>query len=164
MLPPSAESVDLHACPVPSYACGVQIGPATFRRLVRARELLESEAQDGLTVRGIARQVGLSPFHFIRQFAALYGITPHQLRTRARLDRAKQLLGTGTPVTAVCLQVGFASLGSFSALFTRWVGSTPIRYRQSMRAPVEPEVALRAGCFGLMAALPSSNSGEVTGP
>jgi AraC-like DNA-binding protein len=153
-----------HCCHVSGYAYCVHIGPATFRRLVRARELLESEAQNGLTVRAIARQVGLSPFHFIRQFAALYGMTPHQLRTRARLDRAKQLLGTGAPVTEVCLQVGFASLGSFSALFTRWIGSTPIRYRQSVRATGEPDVALIAGCFGLMAALPSSNSGEVTGP
>jgi AraC-like DNA-binding protein len=142
----------------------VHIAPAAFRRLVRARELLESEEHDGSSVRAIARRVGLSPFHFIRQFAALYGITPHQLRTRARLERAKQLLSTGAPVTEVCLEVGFASLGSFSALFTRWVGSSPLRYRQHVRAPAEPELALSAGCFGLMAALPSSNSGEVTSP
>jgi AraC-like DNA-binding protein len=142
----------------------VHIAPVTFRRLVRARELLESEAHDALTVRAIARQVGLSPFHFIRQFAALYGVTPHQRRTRARLDRAKELLGTGAAVTEVCLRVGFASLGSFSALFTRWVGSSPLRYRQSVQLTREPEPALAAGCFGLMGALPSSNSGEVTRP
>jgi AraC-like DNA-binding protein len=158
-------SVNLRVGSVASYACRVQIGQATFRRLVRARELLESEAHDSSTVRAVARRVGLSPFHFIRQFAALYGMTPHQLRTRARLDRAKQLLGTGAPVTEVCLQVGFASLGSFSALFRRCVGTSPMRYRQSVvRASVQPEPALIAGCFGLLAALPSSNSEEVTGP
>jgi AraC-like DNA-binding protein len=141
----------------------VHIGPASFRRLVRARELLESEAPEGSTVRAVARQVGLSPFHFIRQFAALYGITPHKLRTRIRLERAKQLLGTGAPVTEVCFQVGFASLGSFSALFTRCVGSSPIRYRRSVQTSGEPDPALIAGCFGLMVALPSRNSGEATG-
>jgi AraC-like DNA-binding protein len=128
----------------------VLIGPSTFRRLVRARALLEDHA---LTVHEIAAQVGLSPSHFIRQFSVLYGTTPHQLRTRARLDRAKALLATGTPVTEVCMEVGFSSLGSFSALFTRWEGTSPSRHRSQGSAP---------GCLELLAQLPS-NSREATG-
>src|SRR4051794_11665579 len=109
------------------------IGPHTFRRLVRARELLGDDAHDALNVRAVAEQVGLSPFHFIRQFRAVYGATPHQFRTSVRLERAKGLLAAGAPVTEVCMEVGFSSLGSFSALFTRRVGASPTRYRQSVQ-------------------------------
>lgn len=120
------------------------IGPATFDRLQRARARLE--AGEPISITALAHDVGLSPTHMIRQFAALFGSTPHQLRTRARLDRAKQLLEAGTPVTEVCAEVGFASLGSFSALFTRWNGASPTRYR-----PAEP---LSSGCLGMLAQLP----------
>jgi len=139
----------------------VLIAPPTFRRLVRARELLVSEAHDALTVRAIAAQLRLSPFHFIRQFAAVYGRTPHQLRTQARLERAKRLLAAGTPVTEVCLELGFSSLGSFSALFTRWVGASPTHYRRSVQVPRNVAPVVIPGCLGLMAQLPR-NSREAT--
>jgi AraC-like DNA-binding protein len=139
----------------------VLIAPPTFRRLVRAHELLVSDAHDAVTVRTIAKQLKLSPFHFIRQFAAVYGSTPHQLRTQARIERAKRLLAVGTPVTEVCLQVGFSSLGSFSALFTRWVGASPTHYRRSVQVPRNFGRVLVPGCFGLMGQLPR-NSREAT--
>lgn len=134
------------------------IDARTFRRLIRARDLLADD--DVTTVRAIAEDLGLSPFHFIRQFAAVFGATPHQFRTRARLDRAKSLLATGAPVTDVCMEVGFSSLGSFSALFTRWVGASPSRYRRVVQVPRAP--VLVPGCLGLLAQLPSRNFREAT--
>ena len=138
------------------------IGPWTFRRLVEARELLARDTNQALTVRDIAERVRLSPFHFIRQFAALYGTTPHQLRTRARLDRAKALLAGGAPVTEVCMEVGFSSLASFSALFTRWVGAPPTQYRRSVQVPCALAPVVIPGCFGLLSQLPPRNSREAT--
>ncbi len=138
------------------------IAPSTFRRLVRARALLVGDALEAPTVRAIAEQVGLSPFHFIRQFAAVYGSTPHQLRTRARLDRAKVLLAAGLPVTDVCMQVGFSSLGSFSALFRRSFGEPPTHYRRSVQVPRSYGGLVIPGCFGLLARLPPRNSREAT--
>ena len=73
----------------------------------------------------------VSPFHFIRQFQALFGETPHQYRIRARLERAKDLLESSDySVTDVCMEVGFSSLGSFSDLFARRVGMAPSVYRR----------------------------------
>jgi AraC-like DNA-binding protein len=138
------------------------IGPHTFRRLVRARELLGDDAHDALNVRAVAEQVGLSPFHFIRQFRAVYGATPHQFRTSVRLERAKGLLAAGAPVTEVCMEVGFSSLGSFSALFTRRVGASPTRYRQSVQVSGGLSPLVGPGCFDLLAELPSRNSREAT--
>ncbi|MFT3692031.1 MAG: helix-turn-helix transcriptional regulator [Kofleriaceae bacterium] len=101
----------------------------------------------------IAREVGLSPTNMIRQFAAVFGATPHQLRTRARLERAKQLLRGGAAVTDVCFEIGFSSVGSFSALFTRWEGVAPTRFRRIVPGF---ETVIVPGCLGMLARLPAN--------
>ena len=129
------------------------IDPRTFRRVVWVRE--QVLATDDVAVADLAAQVGLSPSRLIRVFAALFGTTPHQLRTQARLDRARQLLAHGEDVTRVCMEVGFSSLGSFSALFTRWTGTPPSRYRKifQVAAPVN-DAPLVPGCLGMLGCLP----------
>jgi AraC-like DNA-binding protein len=127
-----------------------------FRRLCRARELLQQLEDPAPTVEEIAREVQISPFHFIRQFEALFGVTPHQYRIQARLDRAKQMLAEGRfSVTDVCMEVGFSSLGSFSTLFTRRFGETPTAFRRRVRAS-----DLTPGCLSLMGELPGRNFRE----
>lgn len=134
--------------------------PETFGRLCLARDLLhEVHDEEPLTVRDVAREVGLSPFHFIRLFEAVFGLTPHQYRIGVRLDRARALLARGElSVTEVCMHLGFSSLGSFSASFTRRVGESPSAYRRRARTLVRvPGLIARPrvpGCLGLMALLP----------
>ena len=125
------------------------IDPSTFRRIVRVRQRLL--ANDDATIAELARNVGMSPSRMIRLFAALFGETPHRLRTRVRLDRARELLADGAQVTSVCMEVGFSSLGSFSSLFTRESGTPPSRYRESAAAKEAPVVP---GCLGMLAGLP----------
>jgi AraC-like DNA-binding protein len=132
-----------------------------LRRLCRARELLSDVAEAPLSIEAVARQVDISPFHFIRQFEAVFGATPHQFRIQSRLERAKQLLAGGhCSVTEVCFAVGCSSLGSFSDLFTRRVGETPSAYQRRMRVMIRvPGVmphALVPGCLSLMRHLPPS--------
>ena len=106
-----------------------------FRRLCRARDLLGDVSGPPLSVEDLARELQISPFHFIRQFEAVFGLTPHQYRIHARLDAAKRLLATGDhSVTDVCMEVGFSSLGSFSALFARRVGEAPSAFRRRVRS------------------------------
>src|SRR5687767_12403724 len=105
-----------------------------LRRLCQARDLLREASEPSLSIVDVAREVQISPFHFIRQFEAAFGVTPHQFRIQTRLDFAKRLLAMGQhSVTDVCMEVGFSSLGSFSALFTRRVGETPSAYRRRVR-------------------------------
>ena len=127
------------------------IDPRTFRRLVETRALLV--ADDELTVADLAGRLDISPSRYIRVFTALFGTTPHQLRTQARLERARGRLAQGAAVTDVCMEVGFSSLGSFSALFTRWIGTPPSRYRRIVQVPrdLEPPIP---GCLGMLACLP----------
>jgi AraC-like DNA-binding protein len=120
--------------------------------------MLEAEYTSA-SIAQIARRAGMSQFHFIRVFAATFGVTPHRYRMGVRLERARHLLAGGEPVTQVCMELGFSSLGSFSSLFTRSLGEAPSRYqrrvRTSVQVPCDLARLLHPGCFGLMTALPS---------
>lgn len=133
----------------------------SFKNLCRARDILSDLDEDPLSIEEVAREVAISPFHFIRIFEAVFGATPHQFRMRSKLERAKQLLAAGDhSVTDVCMEVGFSSLGSFSVLFTRRVGATPSAYRRRMRAMIQVPGTLprelTPGCFSLMGLLPAA--------
>jgi AraC-like DNA-binding protein len=132
-----------------------------FRRLCRARDMLSDSPEAAPSIRDVAVEVELSRFHFIRQFEALFGLTPHQFRIRSRVDRAKHLLAHGElSVTAVCMEVGFSSLGSFSEMFSRRVGASPSAYRRNARAFVQVPRRYAAvgapGCLEMIAHLPPS--------
>lgn len=129
-------------------------------RLCFARDSLRAEEEPLPSVAAVARRAGLSRYHFIRLFKAVFGETPHQYRSHARIERAKELLIlSGQSVTEVCMTVGFSSLGSFSALFTRRVGVSPSawqrRFRLGQEAPPGMPTELIPGCFTLMGGVPA---------
>ena len=104
--------------------------PEEARHLRRAKDLVDRAYAQPLDVAALARAAHLSPHHFIRRFKAAYGETPHQYVLTRRVERAQELLrNTDVRVSDVCLEVGFQSLGSFSATFRRVAGMTPTAYR-----------------------------------
>jgi AraC-like DNA-binding protein len=132
------------------------------RRLLRARDAMDRSYADALDVEALATAVHLSRAHFIRSFREAFGETPHRYLQRRRLERAMALLReTDRPVTEICLDVGFTSLGSFSRTFRDVVGTSPSAYRA--REQAAPRAAIRAGVPGCVAMLwdrPSSTFGE----
>jgi AraC-like DNA-binding protein len=106
-------------------------GDDSFRRLCRARDFLHEHHAGPLSLADLARQAGMSRFHFLRLFRDAFGATPHEYLTRVRLGRARALLAAdGHSVTDVCLEVGFSSLGSFSTLFAERFGCPPSAWRR----------------------------------
>jgi AraC-like DNA-binding protein len=132
-----------------------------LRRLCLSRDLLRA-SDEPPSVTAVARTVGLSRFHFIRLFKAVFGEAPHQYRSRARIERAKELLiVSGQNVTEVCMAVGFSSLGSFSSFFTRRVGLSPSawqrRYRLASGRLHQVPAELIPGCLSLMGRMPAQD-------
>ncbi|HET7925886.1 MAG TPA: helix-turn-helix transcriptional regulator [Rhodanobacteraceae bacterium] len=130
--------------------------PASFTRLCAARERL-CERDERVPLARVAREARLSTGELIRRFAALFGETPHQYRLRERLDRAKRLLARSErSVTDVCMEVGFSSVGSFSAWFARCAGRAPSEYRRHAKAraaePASSAASLEPGCLSLLTA------------
>jgi AraC family transcriptional regulator len=107
---------------------------ADRRRAVDAAVWIDAHAHQPITLERAARQSGLSPFHFLRQFAKVLGVTPHQYLVRSRLRRAARLLADDTrPVTDVAYESGFADLSNFVRTFRRAAGVSPRRFRQTAR-------------------------------
>ena len=108
-----------------------------LQRLVRARDYVHAELAQGPTLVELARIAGLSRAHLAREFAATFGVPPHQYLVQLRIDRAKRALAAGASVTDVCLEVGFASLGSFSSSFHRRTGLSPRAWQKRSRPFVQ---------------------------
>ena len=105
------------------------IATELYERIVAAKLFIDENYQEPINLDEISRQAFLSRFHFHRLFSRIYKKTPHQYLTLKRIDRAKQLLTEEKTVSEVCSEVGFESLGSFSMLFKKEMGSAPTYYR-----------------------------------
>ena len=106
----------------------------TFQRLCRARDYLGDSYRERVTLEKAASQACLSPFHFNRMFALVFGETPHEFVTRMRVEEAKRLLlAENHSVTDICFEVGYESLGSFSARFRSLTGFAPSEFRRQAR-------------------------------
>ncbi len=104
-----------------------------------ARLLLERNYDTPVTIEALSREVALSPYHLIRAFRRVYQQTPHQYLVGLRIARAKELLrDSDLSVTAICVAVGFESLGSFSTLFRKVAGISPSAYRASSPPTTNP--------------------------
>lgn len=100
------------------------------RRMLRARDTMDRAFAQPLDVPALARVAHVSVAHFSRQFRSTFGETPHAYLQRRRVERAMELLReTRRPVTEICFDVGFNSLGTFSRTFRAVVGEPPSRYR-----------------------------------
>ena len=86
------------------------------RRMLRARDAMDRAYAQPLDVPTLARLAHVSEAHFIRTFRATFGETPHRYLQRRRVERSMFLLReTDRPVSEICLEVGFTSLGTFSS-------------------------------------------------
>ncbi len=121
------------------------------RRLLRARDAMDRAYAQPLDVATLARIAHVSAAHFSRTFRSTFGETPHRYLQRRRVERAMFLLReTDRSVTAICLDVGFGSLGTFSRTFRALVGASPSEYRRgAARRPVPT-------CFAMAWTRPSS--------
>ena len=96
----------------------------------RVIEVMHQRMTEDWTLESLAELAWMSPYHFNRVFHRMTGLPPGQFLAALRLERAKRLLlTTERSVTEVCLDVGYASLGSFTSRFTQMVGLSPTQLR-----------------------------------
>lgn len=104
-------------------------------QLRRAIEYIEDHCVRNIRLEELASLTGLSQSHFSHAFKASTGLPPHQWQTRARLERAKQLLlKDDTPLTHVAAETGFADQAHFTRVFRKNIGATPANWKKTQMA------------------------------
>ena len=118
------------------------------RRAVEAALRIDENAHDALDLDDAASAAGLSPFHFLRVFSRVLGVTPHQYLVRSRLRRAARLLADEERrISDIAFDAGFGDLSNFARTFRRAAGMTPRAYRKAARGDrkiLQDRLAVRA--------------------
>ncbi|MDX6712243.1 MAG: AraC family transcriptional regulator [Blastocatellia bacterium] len=117
----------------------VQIGHGGMapHRLRKAVGLIDNhlaeEVEGRVALRTVAKDVGMSYFHFSRAFKQSMGMSPTNYIAERRIDRAKKLIQeTDLPISEVALRSGFSSQSHFTTSFRRLAGVTPRSFRKQM--------------------------------
>ncbi len=104
------------------------------RRITAALRLIEAKADEPLSLPDLAHAAAMSPYHFLRTFRAIVGMTPHQFILHTRLHRAAvRLRQTADSISAIAFAAGFNDLSTFNRRFFRIVGVSPSAYRAPSR-------------------------------
>jgi AraC-like DNA-binding protein len=99
-------------------------------RISDALRRIEAQADEPLALAAMAREAGMSPYHFLRTFRQVAGVTPHQLVLHTRLHRAAVRLRTcDAPISAIAFDAGFGDLSTFNRRFRRLMGCSPGDWR-----------------------------------
>ena len=121
----------------------------TSARLHPVFLLVEANLATRLRVIDMAAAVGLTMFHFSREFLRLTGVAPYAYVRRRRIARAALLLaGSKLPIVAIAAEVGFNTHSHFTTTFAKHAGMTPGRYRLLYSAlPASPAGRRKAPDF-----------------
>jgi len=104
------------------------------RRAVEAALWIDAHSHEVIDLDRVASHAALSPFHFLRLFTKVLGVSPHQYLVRSRLRHAARLLAEDQRlITDVAFDVGFADLSNFVRTFHRAAGVSPSRFQKAAR-------------------------------
>ena len=100
------------------------------QRVSDALRRIEARSDQPLSLQQLARDAAISPYHFLRTFHAVAGMTPHQFLLHTRLQRAAtRLRGSRDSISAIAAEAGFSDLSTFNRRFRRLLGASPSAYR-----------------------------------
>jgi len=116
-------------------AARADVSFADCRRIAAARQIIDENWQEPLTLAHIARRCGLNRSKLSRGFRALYQCTVSEALADRRLSEARrQLISTDLPVGLIGYRSGYQNNASFSRAFCRRFGVPPSDFRMKAMA------------------------------
>ncbi len=104
------------------------------RLLCQAKEYINDNLEQDISINDIAESASMSKYHFIRLFHRQFGITPHQYVLNSRINSARKWLEKGLSSSQVAQQSGFADISHLNRHFKRSFGMTPKQYQRQLFA------------------------------
>lgn len=111
--------------------------PKLYVQVRQSKAFMEKYHAGKIALNDLASAAFMSRFHYVRAFQKVYGLTPISYLRDLRISKTKKLLRKGLSVTQVCLDVGYESLPTFSAVFKRSTGYTPSEYQKLHKSNLE---------------------------
>jgi AraC family transcriptional regulator len=103
----------------------------TYEQSRRAIELMTATGARRVSISDVSAELGLSQWHFSRQFRRTTGLSPYQFLLRWRIERARQMLERGHAISEVAAMTGFTDQSHMHRHFRRLLGTTPGRLRRN---------------------------------
>jgi AraC-like DNA-binding protein len=95
------------------------------------RDYLEAHFAKSISLMELSTLSGVSPFHLSRRFRARYGLPPYMYLELVRVNRARDMLRRGEPISRVAFDTGFSDQSHLTRRFKRVVGVPPGQYAKT---------------------------------
>jgi AraC-like DNA-binding protein len=102
-------------------------------QITRARQYIEANSHEDLSLAIVAKQAGMSPFYFCKMFRKVTGVHFARYVSCVRVEQAKNLLlNPNYRVSEIAFEIGFQSLTHFNRIFKNIAGQSPTEYRRHL--------------------------------
>jgi AraC family transcriptional regulator len=118
-------------------------GGLTGWQVRRIKDCIAARLHENPSLASLAREVGLSQYHFVRAFKQSTGQSPHQYLLRCRLERAKEMLArTDDSIADIAARVGYDDPTQLARLFRMELDITPSAYRKAVPARMDEDLSV----------------------
>lgn len=102
--------------------------------VLRVKNWLDANSEQNVSIHALAGLADLSPYYMVRAFHRQVGVPPHRYQTMVRVNRARQLLRSGTPISDAAYLTGFCDQSHLNRCFKTALGVTPGKYTAGSQA------------------------------
>lgn len=127
-------------CTAAGWSEGRRTGRQTRRRPLdyvaaeRARHYIHASLDTTITLDALAAAAGKDRWSLSRDFRALFGTSPYRYVMLRRLDLARRLIATGTPLADAAAHAGFTDQSHLTRRHVQTYGMPPDRWRRMLHA------------------------------
>lgn len=105
----------------------------------KAAEFIELNWDQQIFLERLGKEAGMSPYHLLRVFRKVMGITPHSYLLHTRIKKAVEFLSNGMTLADVAAMAGFTDQSHFTKVFRKQVGVTPGLFQEINRSKIHQE-------------------------
>ncbi|KRC78582.1 Multiple antibiotic resistance protein MarA [compost metagenome] len=105
----------------------------------RARHYIHASLGQVITLDELARAAGTDRWSLSRDFRALFGTSPYRYAMLRRLDQARRLIATGSPLAHAAAEAGFTDQSHLTRRHVQTYGMTPHRWRRMLQVPASTQ-------------------------
>ena len=103
----------------------IEKNSSTYNQIEKAIKYIDENFKSHPSIDEIAKNVGMSKYHFIRVFKDYVGLTPQQFLHSVTLNYAKEHIKESKSILDSSLDIGLSSSSRLHELFVNLIGVTP---------------------------------------